>query len=69
MSVKTQEFAHLTYGEWYQTVEKVRLSAIPAEVREANAASHRIGNVDDCARCIDCEIAVWNAWQKECWNV
>jgi hypothetical protein len=68
MSVKPLDFQG-TYGEWFQTVEKVRLSAIPAHVREANAASHRIGNVDDVARCIDCEIGAWNAWQKECWNV
>ena len=66
MSVKTSEYAHLTYGEWYQTVEKVRLSAIPADVREANAASHYIGVVDDCYRCIYCEIGSWNAWQRYC---
>ena len=59
----------MTYAEWYQTIEKPRLAAIPAEVRVANANSHRIGNVDDCSRCIDCEIGSWNAWQKECWNV
>jgi hypothetical protein len=68
MSVKPLDFVG-TYGEWFQTVEKPRLSAIPLEVRDANAASHRIGNVDDVARCIDCEIGSWNAWQKECWNV
>ena len=39
------------------------------ETKRANAASHRIGNVDDCRRCIDCEIGVWNAWKEMCWNV
>lgn len=66
---KTAEYAHLSYAEWYQTVEKVRLSAITPEERAHNAASHVIGNVDGVARCIDCEIGSWNAWQKECWNV
>ena len=42
--------------------------SIPADVREANAASHSIGVVDDCLRCIDCEIGSWNAWQQPCWN-
>lgn len=64
--MKTQEHAHLTYGEWYQTVEKTRLAAIPAEVRQANADSHRMGIIDDCARCIDCEVGSWNAWQRPC---
>jgi hypothetical protein len=64
--MKTQEFAHLSYGEWFQTIEKVRLSAIPADIRQANIASHIIGNIDDCARCINCEIGSWNAYQRPC---
>lgn len=64
--MKTQEYAHLSYGEWYQTIEKPRLMAIPAEVRQANSNSHRIGNIDGVARCIRCEIGSWNAWQKGC---
>jgi hypothetical protein len=28
--------------------------------------THTIGIVDDCYRCIRCEVAVWNAWKKEC---
>lgn len=36
------------------------------ERRQANAASHHIGNIDDVARCIDCEIAAWNAWKEPC---
>lgn len=49
-----------------------RLQFVPAncEISEAdrnyNAASHRIGVVDDCYRCIDCEIGSWNAWKMEC---
>ena len=58
----------LTYPQRW-ALEKSRLEALPLEVKQANAASHRIGNVDECARCIDCEIGSWNAWQKECWNV
>jgi hypothetical protein len=56
----------MTYAEWYQTIEKPRLAAITPEERARNAASHIIGNVDDCARCINCEIGSWNAWKSEC---
>ncbi len=56
----------LTYGEWYQQVEKPRLEAIPESVKIANANSHTIGVVDDCYRCTTCEIGSWNAWQKPC---
>lgn len=56
----------LTYGEWYQQIEKPRLEAIPESVKRANAASHHIGVVDDCYRCIDCEIGSWNAWKQPC---
>ena len=56
----------LTYGEWYQQIEKPRLEAIPEYVKRANAASHVIGVVDDCRRCINCEIGSWNAWKQPC---
>ena len=56
----------LTYGEWYQQIEKPRLEAIPDSVKIANAASHSIGVVDDCYRCINCEIGSWNAWKQPC---
>lgn len=66
MSIKTAEFANLTYAEWYQQIEKPRLAAIPADVRKANDASHFFGPVDDCIRCLDCEILVTNGWQQPC---
>lgn len=56
----------MTYAEWYQTIEKPRLEAITPEQRSINANSHHIGNVDDCARCVDCEIGSWNAWKELC---
>lgn len=56
----------MTYAEWYQTVEKPRLAAITPEQRAINEYSHRIGNVDDVARCIKCEVGAWNAWTKLC---
>lgn len=59
-------YMHLTYGEWYQTIEKPRLAAIPESVKDANYASHMIGNIDGVARCIRCEIGSWNAWQRSC---
>ena len=39
---------------------------LTSKEREANAASHRIGVVDDCFRCIVCEIGSWNAWKVMC---
>lgn len=56
----------MTYAEWYQKVEKPRLEAITPEQRSINTYSHRIGNVDDCVRCVDCEIGSWNAWKELC---
>jgi hypothetical protein len=55
----------LTYPQRY-AMEKIALAAIPTDIRQANAYSHTIGNVDDCNRCIHCEIAAWNAWQRPC---
>ena len=34
--------------------------------KRANAASHRIGNVDGVYRCVWCEIGVWNSWKEAC---
>lgn len=56
----------MTYAEWYQTIEKPRLEAITPEQRSINANSHHIGAVDDCLRCVDCEIGSWNAWKELC---
>jgi hypothetical protein len=56
----------MSYADWYQTYEKPRLEAITPEQRALNSYSHRIGTVDDCARCVDCEIGAWNAWQRLC---
>jgi hypothetical protein len=55
----------LTYPQRW-ALEKARLEALPLEVKQANAASHFIGNVDGVSRCITCEIGSWNAWQKPC---
>lgn len=60
------DYMHLSYGEWYQTIEKPRLEAIPENVREANAASHWIGVVDECYACIKCECKSWNTWKVAC---
>ena len=56
----------LTYAEWCQTIEKPRLSAIPADVRAANAASHLYAFDGDSNRCISCEVAPWNGWKNNC---
>ena len=55
----------LTYPQRW-ALEKSRLEALSLEARQANSASHRIGNVDGVSRCVNCEVAAWNAWQKEC---
>ena len=34
--------------------------------KAANRNSHRWGVIDDCYRCIDCEIGVWNGWRENC---
>ena len=57
---------NMTYAEWYQTIEKPRLEAISLEEREANAASHIIGTVDECYACIVCECKAWNTWKARC---
>lgn len=54
------------YAAYYQNVIKPAEAAIDPSTREANAASHVIGVVDDCYRCINCEIGSWNAWKMEC---
>jgi hypothetical protein len=56
----------LTYGEWYQKIEKPRLEAIPESVKIANANSHYIGIVDECYACVNCEIKSHNAWKSPC---
>lgn len=56
----------MTYAEWYQTIEKPRLAAITSEQRAINESSHEIGPVDDCMRCIHCEIGAWNSWKQLC---
>ena len=33
---------------------------------QKNSRSHIIGVVDDCYRCINCEIGSWNAWKEYC---
>lgn len=43
----------------------VTIELTPAE-RDANARSHAIGVVDDCYRCVYCEIGSWNAWKEMC---
>lgn len=50
----------------YRAKENARLAALTDEQKIANANSHRIGVVDDCYRCIDCEIGSWNAWKSHC---
>jgi hypothetical protein len=50
----------------YRAKEKARLEALTPEQKIANANSHHIGVVDDCYRCVNCEIGKWNAWKQHC---
>ena len=50
----------------FRAKEKARLEALTPEQKIANANSHVIGVVDDCYRCINCEIGKWNAWKEMC---
>jgi hypothetical protein len=47
-------------------LEDQRLALLSPSEREFNARSHTIGIVDDCYRCVDCEIGEWNAWKERC---
>jgi hypothetical protein len=47
-------------------IENARVAALTDEQKIANAKSHVIGIVDDCYRCINCEIGSWNAWKEMC---
>jgi len=40
-------------------------TTLTAQERD-NRATHRIGAVDDCLRCIDCEVGAWNAHKNPC---
>lgn len=42
-------------------------SDLTPEERAYNASTHIIGAVDDCYRCINCEIGSWNAWKSPCY--
>lgn len=46
--------------------ENARLAALTDEQKRSNSASHRIGIVDDCYRCVHCEIGSWNTWKRPC---
>ena len=64
--INEMETLGLTYGQWYQQIEKPRLEAMPESVRIANAESHILGVVDECYACIKCECKQWNTWKKPC---
>jgi hypothetical protein len=49
-----------------QKAELARVAALTDTEKRINAASHHIGIVDDCRRCVDCEIGSWNAWKAKC---
>jgi hypothetical protein len=46
--------------------ENARLDALTDEQKRANARTHEIGIVDDCYRCVHCEIGSWSTWKRPC---
>lgn len=36
------------------------------EIRSANFASHIFVDMDDCTRCMDCEIGIWSGHKEYC---
>jgi hypothetical protein len=56
----------MTIWEERRKAEKARVAALTDTEKRINAASHTIGVVDDCYRCIDCEVGSWNAWKYHC---
>lgn len=34
--------------------------------KTANYRSHDWGVIDDCNRCLNCEIGIWNGWRENC---
>lgn len=35
-------------------------------IKDLNHRSHRFGRIDDCIRCLNCEIGIWNGWRENC---
>ena len=36
------------------------------DIADANTRTHRIGVIDDCYRCLRCEVGAWNAHKYPC---
>jgi len=54
-----------TYAERC-AIERERLASLSETERQINADSHIFGRIDDCIRCLNCEIGSWNAWHRHC---
>lgn len=46
--------------------DRALFEALTAEIKASNYNSHEYGPVDDCTRCIHCEIGEWNGWKEAC---
>lgn len=47
-------------------LDKALWESMSEAEKTANVRSHHIGVVDDCYRCVDCEMGSWNTWKKFC---
>jgi hypothetical protein len=55
-----------TFGQWYKEVVEPLENAITPAMRQANVRTHKVGIVDECYRCVRCEIGSWNTWKQPC---
>ena len=60
---------NLVYARIQKTTERVDIMTtleLSVEQRKENYVSHNYGDVDDCIRCVDCEVGIWNGWRYAC---
>ena len=57
---------NINKGEKMFITDKTLYAEMSEQEKNSNYASHRYGIVDDCRRCINCEIGVWNGWKRRC---
>jgi len=64
--MKGNKMTNTMTWEERREAEEARIASLTKEQMRINSASHIIGVVDDCYRCINCEIGSWNAWKSHC---
>lgn len=39
---------------------------VDCSIEKENRSSHLFGTIDDCIRCLNCEIGIWNGGKEYC---